>query len=214
MIEEYTNKATTYADQQKNLVVTGNTNVNNQQQHLSPTNSIPPNYNINGTVNTNTNKSSTYSLENDKNTYEGLFYSIFNKSNIVLVLWFLAIYFVAYFILGFVFNKNDDVSNYQLRLSRTIDIISLFCLLVIIISTFATYTDHQKQMILQNTLSSTSSFINEPFSIFSVMLFLIAFYIVVYLFRIPMSSETKPIIFSLIESIAWIFFVIINFNIF
>jgi hypothetical protein len=215
MIEEYTDKATTYADQQKNLVVTNNTNNNNQQQYPSPTNSIPPNYNINGTVNTNaanTNKTSTYSVENDKNTYEGLFYSIFNKSNIVLVLWFLAIYFVAYFILGFVFNKNEDVSNYQLRLSRTIDIISLFCLLVIIISTFATYNDDQKQTILQNTLSSTSNFINEPFSIFSVTLFLIAFYIVVYLFRIPMSSETKPIIFSFIESVAWIFFVIIVFT--
>jgi len=173
---------------------------------MDNTNSIPPNYNVNGNLSTN-----TYNVNDDPNTFEGLFYSIFNKSNIIMLLWFLAIYFVAYFVLGFLFNKNEDVSNYQLRFSRTIDIIGLLCVLIIIITTYASYSTEQKKSIIQNTFNSTSAFINEPISIFSTGLFLVCFYIVVYLFRLPMDRDTKPVVVSMVETGAWLLFVIIMF---
>jgi hypothetical protein len=178
-------------------------NINNTKTSNNYTNSIPPNYNVNGNINTN--------IYEDTNTYEGLFFSIFNKSNITMFLWFLAIYFIAYFVLGFLFNKNEDVSNYQLRFSRTIDIISLLCLLIIIISTYANYSSDRKQSIVQNMANDTITFIDTPVSIFSTFLFIFCFYIVVYLFRLPMDRETKPVILSLIESGAWILFIVILF---
>jgi Extracellular link domain len=228
MIENYTDKATKYADQQRNLAATGasgntkpvagntkpvagNTKpiAGNTVSYSSPTNSIPPNYSVNGNI--NTDHSYTGNVHNRSDIHhEGLFYSIFNKSNIILVVWFLAIYFIAYFVLGFFLNKGEDVSNHQLRLSRTIDIISLFLLLVIIISTYGSYTSKQKESILQNTATGTKNFIDDPMSIFSTILFLVAFYIIVYLFRIPMDRETKPIVLSIVESIAWILLVIIG----
>jgi hypothetical protein len=171
---------------------------------------IPPDYNVNENFDT-AYQNKPYSVEDDANTYEGLVYSIFNKSNIIMLLWFLAIYFVAYFVLGFLFNKNEDVSNYQLRFSRTIDIIGLLCILIIIISTYASYSTEQKKSIVQNTFNNTSKFINEPISIFSMGLFLVCFYIVVYLFRLPMDRETKPVVVSIVETGAWLLFVIIMF---
>jgi hypothetical protein len=158
------------------------------------------------------NSNSTYNVNDDPNTFEGLFYSIFNKSNIILFLWFLAIYFIAYFVLGFLFNKNEDVSNYQLRLSRTIDMISLLCLLIIIIASYTSYSDNQKEQLLQNMASNTSTFINNPISFFNTLLFIVCFYIVVYIFRLPMDRNTKPIILSIIETSAWLLFVIIIFT--
>ena len=219
MFENYTNKATKYADEQRNIAINGNvkanTTISSTPTHTSPTNSIPPNQYVNGTFHTNQESNGNTLINiyphNTDNT-KGVFYEIFNKSNIILLLWFLAVYFIAYFILGFLFNKNEDTGNYQLRLSRTIDIISLFCLLVIVISTYASYTDEQKEHIVSSTFSSTSNFINDPMSIFSTLFFIIIFYVVVYLFRLPMDHETKPIILSLIESIIWILFVLILFN--
>jgi len=216
MIENYTDKETKYADEQRKLAVSGNTkvlgntNVTATPNYSSPTNSIPPNYNINGTL--NTDSSIHGNIYHHREDHEGLFYAIFNKSNIVFVIWFLAIYFIAYFILGFIFNKNEDVSNYQLRLSRTIDIICLFCLLIIIFSTYASYSNHQKETILQTTAEKTGEFIDDPLSIFSTLLFIGVFYVVVYLFRIPMDNLTKPIVISFIETIAWVLFAVILFN--
>jgi hypothetical protein len=169
--------------------------------------SIPPNFN----VNENYDAIEPYTVNEDPNTFEGLFFTIFNKSNIIMLLWFLAIYFIAYFVLGFIFNKNEDVSNYQLRFSRTIDIIGLLCILIIIISTYASYSPEKKKSLVQNTFNSTSTFVNDPISIFSMGMFLVCFYIVVYLFRLPMDRETKPIIVSIIETSAWLLFVIIIF---
>jgi hypothetical protein len=170
---------------------------------------IPPNYNVN--ENFDTSQVKEYNVNDDVNTYEGLFFYIFNKSNIIMLLWFLAIYFVAYFVLGFLFNKNEDVSNYQLRFSRTIDIIGLLCVLIIIITTYASYSNEKKKSLVQNIFKGTSDFINDPVSIFSMGLFLVCFYIVVYLFRLPMDRETKPVVVSMVETGAWLLFVIIVF---
>jgi hypothetical protein len=234
MIETYEDKETRYANLQRNGPIYGNTiitatpntqrnnqssdnsyiteNQTNTSNYSSPTNSIPPQYNINGTLNTNTEEQQEYNHEKNSGSIEGIFYAIFNKSNIIFVVWFLAIYFIAYFVLGFLFNKNEDVSNHQLRLSRTIDIISLFFLLIVIITTYTSYTQNQKEHILETTIHNTEKFINEPISIFSMSFFLLCFYVIVYLFRIPMDRETKPIVLSIIETVAWILFVIIIFT--
>ena len=161
MLENYTDSATKYAHAQEEADAKTN-------KTSTSTNSISPDYNVNGTVNTDNQR---YNVDSDTNNYEGVFYSIFNKSNIIMFLWFLAIYFVAFFILGFFFNKNENVSNYQLRLSRTIDILSLLCFLVIVISTYSSYSDSQKQNLIENTISNTKDYVNSPISIFSTVLF-------------------------------------------
>jgi hypothetical protein len=150
-----------------------------------------------------------YSVSKDPNTFEGLFFYIFNKSNILLLLWFLAIYFIAYLALGFYFNKSEDASNYQLKLSRTVDIIALLSILMIVISTYASYSDKQKQSLVSTVGTETQSFITNPTSIFTMVIFFAFFYLIVYLFRLPMDRENKPITVSLIEGVAWILFAII-----
>jgi len=215
MIETYTDSATNWAhSQEKNNDNNSNDNKNerNNGDHRTKTNSISPNYDINGTIDvspSSPSSPSSYSVNNDTNTYEGLFFYIFNKSNIILFLWFLAIYFIAYYILGFYFNRNEDITNYQLRFSRTIDIIALLCFLVILISIYTSYTEDQKEKSFQDTVTKTKDFINEPISILYVILFMIAFYFIIYLFRLPMDSQTKPIVLSIIETISWILLIII-----
>jgi hypothetical protein len=209
MLENYTDEATKYADEQ--IALNGNVE-GNDNTNTSSTNPIPPTQVVNGKLYADSSTHGNIFI-NERNynnhSFEGLFYTIFNKSNIVLIVWFLAIYFIAYFFLGFVFNKTEDVGNNQLRLSRTIDIIFLFFLIIIIISTYVSYSDKQKENLLQSTWDKSSIFFNDPLSIFSTALFIASFYIVVYLFRLPMDSINKPLVLSFIETGAWVIFVII-----
>jgi hypothetical protein len=75
---------------------------------------------------------------------------------------------------------------------------------------FSTTTEQQKTA-LTNTYNRFTNYVNESTSIFSTGLFLFVFYFAVYLFRLPMTSETKPIFISVIETVSWLLFVVICF---
>ena len=62
---------------------------------------------------------------------------------------------------------------------------------------------------LSDIYSWCVNYIKEPISIVATIIFLIVFYTVIYLFRIPMSSDTRPIFVYLIESILWMFLLLI-----
>jgi hypothetical protein len=133
-----------------------------------------------------------------------MFDAVFNKSTIVLVIWFLAIYFVSYFILGFFFKSSTTGGNFQSNLSRTLDFIILAFLFIFIVSTYYYLPDEQKENAISDTGKSINNYVNKQSSIFSTIGFIFLFYVVIYLFRIPMESGSKSLFVSLIESGAWI----------
>ena len=137
-----------------------------------------------------------------------IFKSIFSASNFILIIWFLGIYFIAYFILGFFFKSSSPSSN-ETSMARTIDILMFSCLIIVIITSYYSMTDYQKDNFLNASLTKLVDFVNEPFSIVSVISFIIVFYVIIYLFRFPMTEGSKSIAITIIESIAWILFIII-----
>lgn len=152
------------------------------------------------------------------NDFMTMFRNLFNKSNFILLLWFLAIYGVAYFFFGLFFSKSSGPgpemggpSSFQVNLGRMLDIIILTCILVFIISAYYSYPEEKKETVIGDTATYVKNFFDKPYSIVSVGVFLIVFYIVLYLFRIPLSTDAKPIFVSIIENIAWISFLILAF---
>ena len=133
--------------------------------------------------------------------------SIFNKSSFILIAWFLGIYFIAYFILGHFF-PGSAVNN-QALLSKTIDILLVACFLIIVITTFYSMNDSQKDNFMSHLLSSFKDFVNNPNSLLTMLSFILVFYLVIYLFRFPMTSETKSMGISFIETISWILIIIL-----
>jgi hypothetical protein len=203
MIETYTNKATTWAHKQEDA--SGNSKVadasGNKMASATATASA-----------TNANaKDLSGNIQQLSQDTGNLFYTIFNKSNIILIIWFLAIYFVVYFLLGFFMKSGSESSNFQLRLSNLLDMMFLGIALLLIISYFYSSTEQQKTDWLSQTYKQSVDYINAPTSLLSTGLFILVFYIAVYLFRFPMTPETKPIFVSFIETIAWCLFVIIGF---
>jgi hypothetical protein len=159
-------------------------------------------------MNTTNNNTDTTKITKD---VSNIFDTIFNKSNVALVIWFLAIYFVSYFILGFFFKTNQNSSNYQANLSRTFDILILGLLLIFLVVSYLSMSDSSKETVIVDNMNQFINYINEPTAIFSCAGFILIFYLIVYLFRIPMIAGSKSIFVSIIEGFAWKTLLIIIF---
>ena len=127
-----------------------------------------------------------------------------NSSNMFVLIWFLAIYIVVYYVLGTFFNKGKNPDDFQTNLGRTLDFIFFVSLFIFIISY---YTSKSQQQITDDMIvlyDNVLLFLENSNNLVTLPLFIVSLYIVVYLFRLPMSSTTKPFFISLIESTAWI----------
>lgn len=175
--------------------------------------------NINKQIETNTNltgNTTTKQSIDDKKKSDtdksqdatSIFKNIFSASNFILVIWFLGVYFIAYFILGFFFQSSNPASN-EKGMSRLIDILIFSCIMIVIITTYYSSSDYQKDNFLNLFLTKIQEFIDEPSSIFKVFSFIVIFYIIIYLFRFPMTEGSKSMAITIIEGIAWILFIII-----
>jgi len=155
-----------------------------------------------------------YTNNNVSDDIKTIFNTVFNKSTIVLVIWFLAIYFVSYFILGFFFKSDVSSGDFHSKLSKTLDFIILGFLLIFMVSSYYYLPEDDKEKIISDTGKNINAFLNKQSAIFSTIGFIFLFYIVIYLFRIPMTAGSKSVFVSLVESGAWItllILVIVNF---
>ena len=220
MFENYEDAVTKYsAEQQKNALSTKKvaikTDNSNNVVDSSNNENIKKKIDNSNNVIDNSNNTIVPKIDNVGDNLTNLFNTIFNKSNIILIIWFLGIYFVAYFGAGMFFNKGDETtssnSNFDLNLSRTLDMLFLASILIVMIAVYYSYDQTEQQNVLGGVVTNTTSFIDNPVSIFTVALFLIVLYAVTNLFRIPMTAETKPLFISFIENVAWVFLVIIAF---
>jgi hypothetical protein len=159
------------------------------------------------TTDTTTDTTTEKSIEESTTTLSNLA----TKSNLILILTFLGIYFIVYFVLGKFFNKGEDPNGFNVSLSRTLDVMFFGFLIVITYTIYDSYEQNPERSIFEETFSSFTDFVSSPSSAFAVGIAIILFYLVTYLFRIPMDKESKPYFISIIESVAWVLLVIILF---
>jgi len=139
------------------------------------------------------------------------FSNLATKTNLVLILTFLGIYFIIYFVLGKFFNKGESPDGFNLSLSRSLDILFFGLLTIIAYTTYQSYEQDPDRSISEELITSFTDFVNSPSSAVVTGMFIILFYLVNYLFRIPMEKDMKPFFISIIETTAWIVLVIILF---
>ena len=154
-----------------------------------------------------TDKTTEESTEESTTTISNLA----TKSNLILILTFLGIYFIIYFVLGKFFNKGENPNGFNVSLSRTLDVMFFGFLIVITYTIYDSYEQNPEHSIFEEFFSSFTDFVSSSSSAFVVGMAIILFYLVTYLFRIPMDKETKPFFISIIESLAWVLLVIILF---
>lgn len=155
----------------------------------------------NTTGNTNASSSSASNGWLDPNAL----YQVFSQSNLVIILWFLAIYFIVYILLT-IYRGGDSAG--KSSIARWVDIVALLCLLAYLTSTYFSKTDAEKQKILSDIYANLKSYMDTPLSLISIGFFILTLYIMIYILGIPMDAG-KPITISIIENIAWITFLLV-----
>ena len=153
--------------------------------------------------NTNPENANEFNLEQTD------FSTIFNKSNITIILWFLGSFILANIIFRYFFNGSN--STYNLNISRSIDMMFFFFMMIVGVFGYYTLKDDDLTTQFKSYYNNIKLFLDQPESLLNFSLFIIGFYVCTFLFNIPMNKFEKPFSVSLIENISWIFFVLILF---
>jgi len=126
--------------------------------------------------------------------------SIFNKANLMLLFWFLAIYIIGYLFVGIIFKRGT---------SHYIDAIIFVVLFTVGVATVYSMSEQDQETMIGQFFTYIMDYLNQPSSIVSVGIFIVVFYIVVYISGTQMTEDSKSVFISLIENIAWITFFIL-----
>lgn len=131
---------------------------------------------------------------------------IFTNTTLIYMLIFLAIYSVVYSVLG-IFYGGSAESNGPLRVIRIVDILVIIMAVIYIVTSYSSSSVDEFNNSLATTLKRFKIFADNPYSIFSVITFLLALYTVVYFVKIPMTSELKPVSIMFVETLTILLFV-------
>jgi hypothetical protein len=141
---------------------------------------------------------------NSQNTGD-ILQDIYDRSNLTWLLWFLAIFLVIYFCVS-IFGSSSETSS--LRTSRILDFIILTIIFIYIVSLSFKSSSSVSQY-SNDFYNKSVDYMSDPYSIFGLILFIIALYLTIYIVQVPMTPGVKPFTVSFIENIAWLLFLIL-----
>ncbi len=147
------------------------------------------------------------SEESFSNANGNTFLDIFTQSNVILLFIFLAIYFVIYFILG-IFSTSEQSISSSNKAMKVLDFLIFSGLLIYILIKLVFVNNDERKYTFKRWLQNFTDFVNTDTSIFSVILFIVVFYLMIFITGIPMTYDSSGLSIRLIESGAWILFAI------
>lgn len=147
------------------------------------------------------------SEESFSNANGNTFLDIFTQSNVILLFIFLAIYFVIYFILG-IFSTSEQSISSSNKAMKVLDFLIFSGLLIYILIKLVFVNNDERKYTFKRWLQNFTDFVNTDTSIFSVILFIVMFYLMIFITGIPMTYDSSGLSIRLIESGAWILFAI------
>lgn len=141
--------------------------------------------------------------------------SSFNKDNyldkntLMLTASFLAIYFIIYAFLG-IFYDGSDPSHHSTK-GGIVDIVVLILMVFTIWVYYQSLPQASQDTFFTDMLDSVKKYLNNSYSIFEMIMFIVLFYTGIYLFGIPMTPGEKPFTVTFLESKAYILLFILLF---
>jgi hypothetical protein len=139
------------------------------------------------------NNNQEYQVEETSNNID-----FFGNETTTYVITFIIVFILAYFILG-KFMKNT-VSKSDIFISRLIDFSLLGVLGIYIFSYLSSNNYELKSEDIEETYNSIIAYLDNNISIVTTTVVVLAFYMITYLFGVPMTSETKPMSIAIIET--------------
>lgn len=134
---------------------------------------------------------------------------VLNKSNVMTLVMFLAIYFVVYFLIDLSNKEQVTGEQKEIRMSKLLDVMVFSFLLIYLLSNFFNMNEEDKSNIVINNLDGFLEFSNDPYSIFYVLIFILTLYLGIYTLKIPMQQGVKPLSISIIDNVSISIFVLL-----
>ena len=141
-------------------------------------------------------------------TYIMVSSSPFNERNFFMLITFLVVYTTIYFVLGFF---NNFELNFQKKFSLAIDALFMIGILGATIVFYVSMEDYEKIHYVKEQAKYLKDYINSDMSFFYQLFIIISMYLLVFLFRIPMSNYKSSVIL-MIETLAWLLLIVIGIN--
>ncbi len=139
------------------------------------------------------NYNQDYQVEEPSNKID-----FFGNETTTYVITFIIVFILAYFILG-KFMKNT-VSKSEIFISRLIDFSLLGVLGIYIFSYLSSNNYELKAEDIEETYNSIMAYLDNNISIVTTTVVVLAFYMITYVFGVPMTPDTKPMSIAIIET--------------
>jgi hypothetical protein len=140
--------------------------------------------------------SASTSLTDDiKNTFD----TIFTSTNIIFLIWFLAVYFIAYAVFG-TFSSSLTGPEYMLKI---VDVLILIVIFAYLVSYYYKHPDVGK-----NIKKNTYDTLNDTNTLIYTGLFLVLYNLIVFVFHIPTSGASSPLSLWILSTLATAVFTI------
>ena len=137
--------------------------------------------------------------------------TVFTTTNLIILVGFLGAYGIVYYLS----KKNNPeqpnmmVDNGSNTTSIVIDLFFLVIVGIILYSLYTSITSNPKDTVSGEVIDGLSEFIDNPMSVLISIFSIIGFYVLTYMFGIPMEKSNKPYSVSFVEGSLWVLLVII-----
>ena len=150
-------------------------------------------------------KSVSHSEDDSENQFLDFINDIFNATTYTIIFWIITVYSI--YLLGKAIFANKGIGNESsgvARYSRTIDIILCFLLFSGIFSVYYNLDEKDKKNMMGYNIQWTQNYFDNPWSVFELIWFTIIFFALVYILKVPMTPDAKPVIVHFLEHKIWI----------
>ena len=136
-----------------------------------------------------------------------MFKDIFTNTTTTILFWISSAYIV--YRLGSTIlapRALSAESSGQLTYSRTIDFILATLFVVTVVASYYKMPNSDQTNMFGWFLMWSYQFFNNPWSVLELFWFTVIFFILVYILRVPMAPDVKPVLVGLVEHKIWIFY--------
>jgi hypothetical protein len=135
--------------------------------------------------------------------------SFFSNNSITLLLSFLAIYFIVFIIIKLFYDTSGNQNELPQIRNKILDLMIFGTLLFYLLNTYFNLSESDREKYLNHIYYNFKEFVEDKTSIFSVISFILGFYLCIYFLQIDMSYENQSSSIRFIDSTMWIVFIIL-----
>ena len=150
-------------------------------------------------------------VESSESNIQNFTDTVFTSTNLIILVGFLGAYGIVYYLSKR--NNPEDPTMMTNDGSKTTSIvIDLFFLVIIGIILYTLYTSitsKPEDTISGEVIDGISEYIDNPMSVLISIFSIIGFYVLTYMFGIPMEKSNKPYSVSFVEGTLWVLLVVI-----